>query len=303
MRKANIDLPVAFIIFNRPDTTAEVFEEIKKAAPSKLYIISDAPREGRPDDIRKVAETRKYVEENIDWDCEVHKDYAESNMGCKMRVSSGITRVLEQEEYTVILEDDVVPMPEFFPYCKEMLEYYKDNRRVMMVSGTNLLKNHQMDSDYTFSCFSSIWGWATWARAWKYYDVGVKDWPKVERSGIMKAVQPGFSYIFLKKNVNSVYSGKKDTWDIQWDYCRHKRRGLGIVPRANMIRNIGFDREDATHTTGSSKEDFSYGEVRLPMDKDVPVKRDVEYDKAYILKYFGARKVADYLHKKLFERK
>ncbi len=290
--------PVAFIIFNRPDTTKEVFEKIREAKPKKLYLISDAPREGREDDVEKVNETRGYVESHIDWDCELHKNYAESNMGCKNRVYTGISWVLENEETTIILEDDVVPMPEFFRYCQEMLEHYKDNEKVMMVSGTNLLKNHKIDKQYTFSCFSSIWGWATWKRAWDKYDVDIKGWPEVHKNGTFKGVQSGLAYMFLKRNMDSVYNHVKDTWDIQWDYCRHINRGLGVVPKENMICNIGFDREDATHTSGSSDEDFSYGSINFPIDFNVEVKRDLDYDKAYIKKYYGMKKVMNFVKKK-----
>ena len=294
-----LNTPVAFIIFNRPDTTAQVFEQIRQAKPKKLYLISDAPREGREDDVEKVKQTREYVEQNIDWDCEVHKDYAEKNLGCKVRVYTGITWVLSQEDRTIILEDDVVPTQQFFRYCQDMLEYYKNNPRVMMVSGTNLQKGVPVKGQCTFSCFSSIWGWATWKRAWDLYDPEVKDWPEVDKSGQLRCVQSGFSYLFLKRNVNSVYTGKKDTWDIQWDYCRHKNRGLGVVPKENMINNIGFDRADATHTTGGSEEDFSVGEMDFPINFNVPVRRDVEYDRAYINKYFGMKKVVSFVSKKI----
>lgn len=297
-----LDTPVAFIIFNRPDTTKEVFEEIKKAKPSKLYIISDAPREGRNDDEALVKETRELVENGIDWECEVHKNYAETNMGCKNRVYTGITWVLEQEENTIILEDDVVPMPEFFRYCQEMLEHYKDNDRVMMISGTNLIKDYKIKEQYTFSCFSSIWGWATWARAWKHYDVDIKEWPTVHKEGRFKCVQSGLAYLFLKEHMDSVYTHKKDTWDIQWDFCRHYRRGLGIVPRDNMIRNIGFDRADATHTTGSSAEDFTYGQLEFPIEFKVPVRRDTEYDAAYIKKYYGVKKLVNAVKNRIIKK-
>lgn len=294
-----LNTPVAFIIFNRLDTTQNVFEQIRIARPKKLYLISDAPRAGREDDVRKVAETRAYVEEHVDWECEVYKNYAETNMGCKNRVASGISWVLSKEERTIILEDDVVPCQEFFRFCQEMLAYYEDNPRVMMISGTNLMKNYTMRTPYTFSCFSSIWGWATWRRAWKHYDIDVKDWPEVHKSGEMRKVQNGLAYLFLKRNIDSVYHHTKDTWDIQWDYCRHRQHGLGIVPRENLICNIGFEREDATHTTGSSEEDFSYGAMQFPIEKNVPVKRDIEYDKAYIKKYFGMRKVVNFVKKKI----
>ena len=299
MSEFHLNTPVAFIIFNRPDTTKEVFEQIRKAAPKKLYLISDAPRAGREDDIVKVEETRKYVEEHVDWDCEVYKNYAETNMGCRDRVASGISWVLKQEERTIILEDDVVPAQEFFRFCQEMLEAYEDNPRVMTVSGTNLLKSYRLGTPYTFSCFSSIWGWATWRRAWEKYDIDVADWPEVKKAGTMKKVQNGLAYLFLKRNVESVYTKKKDTWDIQWDYCRHKHHGLGIVPRENLICNIGFGREDATHTSGNSEEDFSYGNMQFPIEKNVPVKRDVLYDQAYIKKYFGVKKVINFIKKKV----
>ena len=295
--------PVAMIFFNRPDTTKEVLDAIRVAKPPKMYLISDAPREGREDDTEKVAACRKLVGEGIDWPCEVHKNYAESNMGCRDRVASGITWVLSQEERTIILEDDVVPSEDFFPYMDTMLEAYKDNRKVMMVSGTNLLKNYHMPMPYTFSCFSSIWGWGTWARAWKDYDPDVKDWPEVKASGKLMGIHGRFSYMFLKKDLDSVYTHTKDTWDIQWDYCRHMHRGLGVVPRENLIRNIGFDREDATHTTGSTVEDFAYGKMTFPLPIVTSVRRDLEYDKAYINKYFGMRKVVNFVKKKLKKEK
>lgn len=298
MENFKLTTPVAFLIFNRPDTTKEVFERIREAKPEKLYLISDAPREGREDDAAKVAQTRQYVETHIDWDCEVHKNYAKTNMGCRDRVSSGITWVLSQETRAIFLEDDIVPLPEFFRFCQEMLDAYEDHPRVMMVSGLNLVRKHKMDTPYTFSCFSSIWGWATWRRAWEKYDVDVADWPELKKAGTLKKVQSGFSYLFMKRNVDSVYTKQKDTWDIQWDYCRHKHRGLGIVPRENLICNIGFNREDATHTKEGSDEDFSYGVMRFPIEKDVPVRRDVEYDKAYIRKYFGVNKVINFIRKK-----
>lgn len=297
MEEFKLATPVAFLIFNRPDTSKEVFERIREAKPEKLYLISDAPREGREDDTAKVEETRRYVETHIDWDCEVHKNYAKTNMGCRDRVSSGITWVLSQETRAIFLEDDIVPLPEFFRFCQEMLDAYEDNPRVMMVSGLNLVRKHKMDTPYTFSCFSSIWGWATWRRAWEKYDVDVADWPELKKAGTLKKVQSGFSYLFMKRNVDRVYTKKLDTWDIQWDYCRHKHRGLGIVPRENLICNIGFNREDATHTKEGSDEDFSYGEMHFPIEKNVPVRRDVEYDRAYLKKYFGVKKVINIIKK------
>lgn len=294
-----LETPVAFIVFNRPDTTKIVFEKIREAKPSKLYIIADAAREDKEGEEEKVLETRRIVEEGVDWDCQVFKNYAEHNMGCRDRVSSGISWVLSNEEKTIILEDDVVPSMDFFIYEQEMLEYYKHNEKVMMVSGTNLIKKPVLEKQYTFSCFSSIWGWGTWARAWKHYDVDIKGWPEVHKTGRFKCVAPGLGYMFLKKNMDSVYNHKKDTWDIQWDYCRHVMRGLGVVPAANLIENIGFDREDATHTQGKSGEDFSYGEITFPLEFTDEVKRDAKYDMAYLKKYYGVKKIGNFVKRKI----
>ena len=297
----NCSVPVAFITFNRPDTTAQVFAKIREARPEKLYHISDAPREGKASDEEKVAACKELVKKGIDWDCELHCVYAESNMGCKGRVWSGITEVLTKEEQTIILEDDVVPEPDFFPYCETLLKLYADDPRVMMISGTNLVRDKKIGGPYAFSCFSSIWGWATWARAWKLYDPDVKDWPQRDKEGSLRGIYGKKRYLFLKRDVESVYTKKKDTWDIQWDYCRHTHRGLGIVPAENLVVNIGFDREDATHTKESTKEDFSCGSVRFPLEK-LPVKRDLEYDRAYLAKYFGMKKLVNFAKKKLVRK-
>lgn len=300
-REFKLTIPVAFIMFNRPDTSVQVFEQIRRAKPEKLYLISDAARQGRPGEAEKVQECHRVIEEMIDWDCDVHKNYADSNMGCRRRVASGISWVLENEEETIILEDDVVPSDQFFPYMQQMLTEYKDEPKVMMVSGTNLLRNYEIKGDYTFSYFSGIWGWGTWRRAWSvYYDVEMKDYPEVDRSGALKAVyRDPLSLWLFKRDADKVYHGGKDTWDIQWDFCRFKHNALGIVPKRNMVNNIGFDREDATHTTGSSFEDFSYGQMHLPCDQVRPVEEDRGYDKAYLKKYMGMRKIINALRKKV----
>ncbi|MCR4937126.1 MAG: hypothetical protein K5987_03090 [Lachnospiraceae bacterium] len=298
MTEVTYDIPIAFMTFNRPDTTEQVFNEIKKIKPAKLYAVSDGPRKDKDGEEEKVSACRRLIEEGIDWECELIKVYAKDNMGCKERMHTGISYVFDREPMAVILEDDVVPSEQFFEYCRELLKLYENDKRVMMISGTNLLKGVGMEGRYTFSCFPSIWGWASWARAWKLYDPEVKDWPKVKKDGSLKKVQGGFSYLFLKEHIDSVYEHRKDTWDIQWDFCRHIHKGLGIVPSVNLIKNIGFDREDATHTKGSHNEDFSYGEMIFPLEKK-EIKRDTAYDAAYIKKYYGLSKTVQAVLRKL----
>ena len=299
--ESQLTVPVAFIIFNRPDTAAEVFKEIKKAKPKRLYLISDAARDGRKDEAEKVRECRETIEAMIDWDCEVRKNYAETNMGCKMRVSSGISWALEHEEYIIILEDDVVPSEDFFSFMQQMLEEYKDKREIFMVSGTNLIRSYVPKQDYIFSNFPSIWGWGTWKRAWAaHYDVSMSGWKETDHSGDFRSIfRNPLAYWLFRREAYRVYNGEKDTWDVQWDYCRFRNHALGIVPRYNMVRNIGFNREDATHTTGESFEDFSYGAMKLPCKANETMKPDDKYEREYLKKNFGLKRIGNALKKKL----
>lgn len=245
-----MDTPILFIIFNRPDTTARVFAAIRQARPKRLFIAADGPRESRQGEAEKCAAARKIVE-NIDWDCEVSKDFSEANLGCKRRVSSAISWFFSNVEAGIILEDDCLPEPSFFPFCAELLEKYKDDGRVMHISGDNFLFGKiKIREDYYFSRLSSIWGWATWRRAWKFYDPDIKSFPAFAAGNKIAKIFPGR---FMQKRwlefFQTVYEKKLDTWDYQWQYAILEQNGLCINPRANLISNIGFLPE-ATHTAG-----------------------------------------------------
>ena len=156
-----MDLAVAFFTFNRLDTASKVFETIKNAKPSKLYLISDGPRDGNDIDAERISNVRTYIENNIDWECTVKKNYAESNMGCMDRISSGISWVFEFEESAVILEDDILPNQDFFVFMHDMLERYQNNDRIMLVSGFKIINKFPVADSYTFSNFTMLGGWGT----------------------------------------------------------------------------------------------------------------------------------------------
>jgi hypothetical protein len=250
--KFKMTTPVAFIIFNRPDLAKLVFAEIAKVRPPKLLVIGDGPRLDRPNEPELVAQSRAIIKQ-VDWDCEVLTNYADANMGCKMRVSSGLDWVFEQVDEAIILEDDCLPDESFFQFCQELLEMYRYDERVAIISGNNFqLGRHRTNASYYFSRYNHIWGWASWRRAWKYYDRELEIWPQVLNSNALS--QLTFNrreYAYWAKAFQGVYDGTVDTWDVQWTFAIFIRGMLNILPSVNLIKNIGFGPQ-ATHTKGPS---------------------------------------------------
>lgn len=269
MSEFKLTTPVAFIIFNRPDTTERVFTEIRKAQPSKLLVIADGPRMDRPGEAEKCAQTRAIIDK-VDWDCEVLKNYSDENLGCGARISTGISWVFDQVEESIILEDDCVPHPSFFQFCQELLEKYRYDDRIMQISGDNFLFGKgNTDYSYYFSMFShpvSIWGWASWRRAWEKYDFDIKLWPEIRDGELLKnylgdnRFSDNWTKIF-----DDVYS-RKFTWDYQWTFCRWIQNGLCLVPSQNLVSNIGWGI-DATHTVTANTiwENIPCEEIEYPL--------------------------------------
>lgn len=273
--------PVVFIIFNRPETTKIVFEEIRKAQPPVLFLIADGPRANKPGDPVKCAETRQIVDnKNIDWDCQVYRNFSEINLGCKDRISSGINWVFEQVEEAIILEDDCLPDYSFYRYCQELLELYRDEHRVMHIGGQNTISaNDESEESYHFSKYVHIWGWATWKRAWNSYDVKMSNWPEFKRKQVLNDifVSPWVRN-FTIDLLDRVYSGRINTWDYQWVLTIQTNDGYAITPNTNLITNIGFGKE-ATHTKKANI--FSNAEkkqMRFPLNHPKEVIRDILHD-------------------------
>ena len=285
MKDFTLVTPVTFIFFNRPDTTMQVFDCIRAARPMKLYLVSDGPRAAKKGEREIVEQLRKTVEDSIDWECEVHRDYADENMGCHKRMRSGISNTLAQEETTIIIEDDIVPLPCFFPYCQELLSRYREDERIFFISGNNLLQDESVrDGSYVISRFPSIWGWATWRRAWEKYNDSMSFWEKVKKDGCVRRYYGERFGAMLEKQLECAYTGERDTWDYQWEATRMYYGGYGITPRYNLIDNIGFNREDATHTQGGCIYDFTRKALPFPLVRPADESADDRYDKRYIRK-------------------
>jgi hypothetical protein len=262
-----LNTSVAFIIFNRPDTTELVFNEIAKAKPPKLLVVADGPRVGKEGEAEKCEATRAIIN-RVDWDCEVLTNYSEVNLGCKHRVASGLDWVFEQVPEAIILEDDCLPEPTFFRFCQELLERYRNDQRIGIISGDNFQFGRRRNNDsYYFSKYVHIWGWATWRDRWQgSYDVKLKNWPTIRDGGWLidilgnKNEAKYWSGLFER-----VYQNKIDTWDYQWVLSNWLQGRRNVMPNVNLISNIGFG-SGATHTVNSSPlENLAVSEICFPL--------------------------------------
>jgi len=273
MADFKLTTPVAFIIFNRPDTTERVFAEIAKAKPSKLLVVADGARTNKSGEAEKVAATRSIIQ-RVDWDCEVLTNFSEVNLGCKRRVSSGIDWVFEQVEEAIILEDDCLPDPTFFRFCQELLEKYRDDQRIGMISGDNFQFGQRRNGDsYYFSKYVHIWGWATWRSRWQNsYDVDLNHWPKIRDEGWLNDILHNKKETYMwTKIFDKTYNGEIDTWDYQWGFCSWIQGRINIMPNENLISNIGFG-PDATHTTsGSHLANLPVTKIAFPMTHPIGI--------------------------------
>lgn len=241
--------PVAFFIYNRPEKTKRSFEAIRRVSPIRLFIIADGPKNDL--DRLAVADTQEVVR-NVDWECKVTRIYSEKNMGCARRISSGITAVLSIVDRTIILEDDIIASDDFFVFQDQMLERYKDDDRVMMVTGWNSFIEYPIQAyDGFFSRSSAIWGWGTWSRAWSYYrfdplEKGELDAKRISHRLDSYMDDPFWVQYHLQCMDARVWS-KLDTWDYQWALTVYTQHGFSVTPVRNLCLNIGFD-DQATNT-------------------------------------------------------
>jgi hypothetical protein len=241
--------PILFLIFNRPDLTARVFAEIREAQPAKLFIAADGPRADHPQDETLCKKTRDIVLD-VDWPCDFHTLFREQNLGCGKAVSSAITWFFEQVDEGIILEDDCIPHPSFFRYCTELLAKYREDTRVMTVTGARFPTPDApaLKSSYDFSIYHHIWGWATWKRAWDCYEHTLsEDHPVRDPEKLGRLLQDPDMTTFWSGIIADYASGDIDTWDFPWLFSCWKHQGLSIRPQVNLISNNGFG-EHATHT-------------------------------------------------------
>ncbi|HYD63870.1 hypothetical protein [Azospirillum sp.] len=248
------NVPVAVIIFRRPEQTARVMDAVRAVRPRQLFIVADGPRADRPGEAEACEEARR-IATLVDWDCECKTNFAPANMGLRRRMSSGISWVYENVDRAILLEDDCLPHPTFFRYCEELLERYLHDERVMMISGDNA-HGYTDSYSYYFNRYALIWGWATWRRAWAHFDLEMSQWPVLADTDWLKDVLGdrraiNFWYDWYQRN----YEGF-NSWATPWMLSCWHNAGLSANASVNAISNIGYG-EGATHTTNSG-----VGEIR-----------------------------------------
>lgn len=248
MNKARLITPVVLIIFNRPVTSARVFEAIREVEPHQLFVIADGPRENNPRDIDLCNRTRSIIE-GVDWECEVVTNFSDNNLGCKKRVSSGLDWVFDLVDQAIILEDDCLPHSSFFWYCQELLDLFENDARIMSISGDNFQPGVFQDGySYYYSRYAHIWGWATWRRAWKMYDEHMKLWALANKRDLLRSIlDDKIAFEYWKTNFSMTYDGSINSWAYAWLFTCWMQNALTIIPSVNLVTNIGFG-EDATHT-------------------------------------------------------
>jgi hypothetical protein len=255
--RMSLETPIAFCIYNRPQVTSRVFEAIANVKPKRLLIIADGPNSNRPNDALLVEQTRN-IATRIHWDCELETNFAATNLGCAKRMATGLSWAFEQAEELIILEDDCLPDASFFGFCESLLARFRDDEDIMMISGDNFQPAKRTDASYYFSRWPHIWGWASWRRAWKNFELEIPDWKMTRSSNeLLSEFCDRANFCedterqFWCQIFDQIHVGSIDTWDFSWAYACWKNAGLTILPTVNLVSNIGFG-ESATHTTDAS---------------------------------------------------
>jgi hypothetical protein len=278
---------IAFLMFNRPELTRQVFERIRDAKPERLLVVADGAREGHPEDAAKVDAARRIVE-TVDWPCEVAHNYADRNMGCRRRVTTGLDWVFSQVEDAVILEDDCLPDMSFFPFCAELLERFRLDTRIAYISGNNwAAERYSERCSYHVSKVGGIWGWATWRRSWALYDDTAQVWCTCKERRVHYEVLRNARWAkAFERGMDATVQGQVDTWDYRWALSFILSPMLAVNPVVNLVGNIGFG-PDGTHTQQTEAPERMRQSRTLSFPLQHPtLERDFAFERATIEEVF-----------------
>jgi hypothetical protein len=243
--------PILFIIFNKREETKRVFNVIRSQQPKRLFIAADGPRLEKEGEAEKCQYVRDWVLGHIDWECEAKTRFLDQNVGCGRGPSDAISWFFEDVNEGIILEDDCLPNDSFFEFSAVLLDRYRNNEQISMISGNNFQQVQPMllSEDYYFSVFPSSNGWATWKRSWQGFDYHISSWPRVDKRKLAKFLfkDKRYSHWWISFFDRFYNLKPNDSWDYQFHYQCMIRNQLAIIPKANLVKNIGYG-PDATHS-------------------------------------------------------
>ena len=293
MSKISIDTPVVLILYKRPELTRLVFNRISQVKPRELFIIADGPK--RENEEENCLRAREVVD-SINWECEIKRNYSDINLGCRERVSSGLDWVFSQVEEAIILEDDCLPSVSFFYFCQELLRYYRDDKRVWVISGNNFQDGiERSDFSYFFSKYPLIWGWATWKRAWDEFDADLETWTDEFAMQIIRTVcEDSHEQEYRFQRFKDITQGRLDAWAPRWLFTCWANSGLSVIPKVNLVSNIGFGIQ-GTHTLDAKNKyaNLKSHELNLinhPINHASMIYRDINADQYTYNHFFGGIK-------------
>jgi len=272
------EVPVVLMVFKRFEHTARVLEILRRIEPTRLWVIADGPRDDRIEETAEVEAVRSLVDRGVDWTCEVRRVFAESNLGCARRVSSGLDQVFAVEKEAIILEDDCVPDPTFFRFCEILLDRYRDDEGIAQIGGASF-GSFRDPSGYCFSRYNHVWGWATWRRAWKAFDWELRDWPEVRESDwLLRFLGSRRAAAYWTRAFDSVVEGRVDSWAYRWVYANWRRGGLSVLPGVNLVENIGFGHQATNTRRRISRLSVEAEAIRFPLVHPSRVRRHEKAD-------------------------
>lgn len=281
-------VPIVLFTYRRLDTVKMILDEIEKIRPAKLYVFSDGARAEKQGEDQQVEKVREYIKSRITWNCEFVPGFAEKNMGCADRITSGLDEVFSKEEEALVFEDDAVPTQEYFYYCQELLEKYRKDTRIQYIAGFNFVGDTDcVENSYAFSFFGGLSGaFATWADRWNQCDFKMTSWPQVKREGALK------KYFFQKElyrtysnALEDSYKQLNDGWDYQFQYDGMYQGRLAIVPKGNLAESYGYaagafhEQEEKTAKRLKTRMERTKKEFSFPMTHPKEVVLDEQYDR------------------------
>jgi hypothetical protein len=245
-----LNTPVVFIVFRRPELTRRTFAAIRAARPSRLYVVADGPRRERPEEAGLCVEVRRLVEDGVDWPCSMTRIYAAENLGCARRVATGLDEVFAREEEAIVLEDDCLAGPGFFPFCEELLSRFRNDPDVAQIAGCCYQPDAEAEPEtsYHFSIYPHCWGWATWRRAWRLYDHELRDFSRAGVDAWARRQRiPAAERRYWRFVLGEVRAGRLDSWACRWTHAVFMQGLLCVNANRNLVSNLGFG-EESTHT-------------------------------------------------------